>query len=62
MISICDIKNIDGNIEVVDQRDFNIPDLSGVDFACDVCAKANCDCGCDKCVIKRITEGRGECE
>ena len=59
MISICDIKTTQGKLQVVDQRDWNVPKFNTVDIE-RLCkySKANYDCDgyCKQCVITRLIE------
>lgn len=61
MISICDVGKQDGEIVVVNQRDWTVPNFHQNDIVV-LCkytaANGNCDSDCPKCVITRLLEER----
>lgn len=57
IISVCDTDIINGKLEVVDQRDWNVPNfhMHDIEILCKYSkANENCDGDCDKCIITRI--------
>lgn len=58
MICICDIEKNEktGKVEVVDQRDFYIPQIKGLDPTA-ICSLVDCALlSCSKCVYYRIQQ------